>query len=105
TSLRLVHRGFRYARPEARPCPARGTAVMPGSVEPAASMPAHDRATMIEPRIAGRPMTTPDQFNEFGAGYLPGHLGIVITHMSKSEVRSELPVRAALMAPNGFLHA
>ena len=32
-------------------------------------------------------------------------LGIVITHVSKSELRSELPVKKSLMAPNGFLHA
>ena len=50
-------------------------------------------------------MLTPDQFNKRGAENLPGHLGIVITHVSASEVRSELPVKMSLMAPNGFLHA
>ena len=50
-------------------------------------------------------MFTPDQFNKRGAENLPGHLGIVITHVSVSEVRSELPVKMSLMAPNGFLHA
>ncbi|MFC3109019.1 PaaI family thioesterase [Undibacterium arcticum] len=50
-------------------------------------------------------MLTPDHFNQRGAENLPGHLGIVITHVSASEVRSELPVTKSLMAPNGFLHA
>lgn len=50
-------------------------------------------------------MHTPDRFTKFGAGNLPGHLGIVITHVDGAEVRSELPVRPVLMAPNGFLHA
>ena len=50
-------------------------------------------------------MLTPEYFNERGAENLPGHLGIVITFVGAKEVRSELPVRKALMAPNGFLHA
>ena len=35
----------------------------------------------------------------------PGHLGIVITHVSESEIRAELQVNDTVMAPNGFLHA
>ncbi|WP_197716610.1 PaaI family thioesterase [Methylocaldum marinum] len=50
-------------------------------------------------------MHTPEDFNQFGADSLPGYLGIVITHVSRGEVRSELAVRPVLMAPNGFLHA
>ena len=50
-------------------------------------------------------MITAEQFNERGAGHLPGHLGIVITAIGPTEVRSELTVARALMAPNGFLHA
>ena len=50
-------------------------------------------------------MITADNFNQRGIGKLPGHLGIVITHVGSRELRSELPVRAVLMAPNGFLHA
>lgn len=50
-------------------------------------------------------MFTPDQFNQHGAHNLPGHLGIVITSVSRSEIRSELPVKTSLMAPNGYLHA
>jgi hypothetical protein len=50
-------------------------------------------------------MLTPEQFNHRGVDKLPGHLGIVITHGSAaSEVRAELEVKKALMAPNGFLH-
>jgi uncharacterized protein (TIGR00369 family) len=48
---------------------------------------------------------TPEIFNQRGAGKLPGHLGIVVTHTSASEVRAELPVVSSLMAPNGYLHA
>jgi 1,4-dihydroxy-2-naphthoyl-CoA hydrolase len=50
-------------------------------------------------------MFTPDQFNQRGAENLPGHLGIVVTHVSDAELRAELPVQKSLMAPNGFLHA
>jgi uncharacterized protein (TIGR00369 family) len=45
------------------------------------------------------------QLNQFGAHNLPGYLGIVITHAGEGEIHAELPVRAELMAPNGFLHA
>jgi 1,4-dihydroxy-2-naphthoyl-CoA hydrolase len=48
---------------------------------------------------------TPDVFNAAGANQLPGHLGIVITLVGNLDVRAELPVRQALLAPNGFLHA
>jgi uncharacterized protein (TIGR00369 family) len=50
-------------------------------------------------------MLDPDHFNQIGASTLPGHLGIVITQVGDAELRSELPVRRALMAPNGYLHA
>ncbi len=49
--------------------------------------------------------TLADQFNARGAGALPGHLGLVITQVSPTEVRSELAVKPNTMAPNGFLHA
>jgi uncharacterized protein (TIGR00369 family) len=48
---------------------------------------------------------TPEVFNQKGAGKLPGHLGILITHADASQVRAELPVTQTLMAPNGYLHA
>jgi uncharacterized protein (TIGR00369 family) len=50
-------------------------------------------------------MLSPQDFIARGADNLPGHLGIVITQVSASEVRSELVVKALHMAPNGFLHA
>lgn len=46
-----------------------------------------------------------DQFNQRGTNALPGHLGMVVTHVGAEEVRAELAVRPATMAPNGFLHA
>jgi 1,4-dihydroxy-2-naphthoyl-CoA hydrolase len=50
-------------------------------------------------------MKTPEELTQFGAANLPGLLGIVLTHTSLVEIRAELPVRPAVMAPNGFLHA
>jgi 1,4-dihydroxy-2-naphthoyl-CoA hydrolase len=44
-------------------------------------------------------------FNQLGEGYLPAHLGLVITHVGQQEVRARLDVRQALLAPNGYLHA
>ena len=50
-------------------------------------------------------MVTVDQLNKIGIGKLPGHLGIVITHVGESELKAELAVKEMHMAPNGFLHA
>jgi len=50
-------------------------------------------------------MTSPAHFNERGRDHLPGLLGIVFTVVEPGEVRAELTVRKALLAPNGFLHA
>ena len=50
-------------------------------------------------------MITPEQFNQRGATHLPGHLGIVITQVTSTEIRAEMAVTPPLMAPNGFLHA
>lgn len=43
--------------------------------------------------------------NGLGAGQLPGYLGVVITEVAEGVLNAELPVRAELLAPNGFLHA
>lgn len=51
------------------------------------------------------PMLNAQDFNQRGAACLPGHLGLVITHISPEHIRAELPVTTQLMAPNGFLHA
>lgn len=50
-------------------------------------------------------MLSVEQLNQRSAGNLPGHLGIVITGVSATEIRAELQIRSALMAANGFLHA
>ena len=44
-------------------------------------------------------------FNQLGAGYLPGLLGLVITDVRPLELDSLLPVTRTLLAPNGYLHA
>jgi 1,4-dihydroxy-2-naphthoyl-CoA hydrolase len=46
-----------------------------------------------------------EQFNQRGAGKLPGHLGIVVTLATPQRMQAELPVQAHLLAPNGYLHA
>jgi 1,4-dihydroxy-2-naphthoyl-CoA hydrolase len=48
---------------------------------------------------------TMDALNKRGEGFLPGLLGIEFVKADKTGVESRLPVRKALMAPNGFLHA
>jgi uncharacterized protein (TIGR00369 family) len=48
---------------------------------------------------------TPEEFNRLGQQHLPAYLGIVITRSDPDLLLAELPVRAELMAPNGFLHA
>jgi 1,4-dihydroxy-2-naphthoyl-CoA hydrolase len=50
-------------------------------------------------------MKTPDELNTMATGTLPALLGIKVSHVSREELRTELAVRADLMAPNGFLHA
>jgi len=47
----------------------------------------------------------PEHFKRFGKDYLPGLVGLVITELSDGLVRGELPLRRALLAPNGYLHA
>ena len=50
-------------------------------------------------------MTTSTSFNTLSVGHLPGHLGIVVTHVSPGELHAEMVVQPHLMASNGFLHA
>lgn len=47
----------------------------------------------------------PTAWNERGAEYLPGHLGIEITSVSGEEIRARLSLSKRLCAPNGYLHA
>lgn len=44
-------------------------------------------------------------FRSFGAGYLPGLVGVEIVKVEPGLVVSRLAVRREVMAPNGFLHA
>lgn len=52
-----------------------------------------------------QPTLTASYFNQFGADHLPGLIGLVITEVGKDFLHAELPVRKALLAPNGYLHA
>jgi uncharacterized protein (TIGR00369 family) len=51
--------------------------------------------------------TTPtvDDYNRLGADGFPGLVGMVVQQVERHEVRIALPLRPALRAPNGFLHA
>lgn len=51
------------------------------------------------------PLPSVADFNQRSEGCLPAHLGMVVTHVSRDELRAEMPVAPHLMAPNGFLHA
>jgi len=48
---------------------------------------------------------TSEHFKTFGAGYLPGLMGVEILSVSEAGVESRMAVRKEVMAPNGFLHA
>lgn len=50
-------------------------------------------------------MISATEFNDIGSVGLPGHLGIVVTHVDLAQVRAELAVVPHTMAPNGYLHA
>jgi acyl-coenzyme A thioesterase PaaI-like protein len=49
--------------------------------------------------------TTREDFQSFGAGHLPGHLGVEILTVSREAVESRMSVQKTVMAPNGYLHA
>jgi 1,4-dihydroxy-2-naphthoyl-CoA hydrolase len=51
------------------------------------------------------PTTTREHFQSFGAGHLPGHLGVEIVTVSRELVESRMAVQKSVMAPNGYLHA
>ena len=50
-------------------------------------------------------MSTPEHFNQIFADKLPCYLGILVTGMEPFEVRAEMEVNPANIAPNGFLFA
>ena len=50
-------------------------------------------------------MTSLEQLNTRGQGYLPGLFGIEFTSVEPGKLSSRLAVRPELLAPNGYLHA
>lgn len=50
-------------------------------------------------------MTTIDQLNARGQGYLPGLIGIEFLSLEPGRLTSRLALRPELLAPNGYLHA
>ena len=50
-------------------------------------------------------MTEAKAWNERGADFLPGYLGIDFLDVSQAMVKARLPVVRHLCAPNGYLHA
>jgi 1,4-dihydroxy-2-naphthoyl-CoA hydrolase len=50
-------------------------------------------------------MTTIDQLNLRGQGYLPGLIGIEFLSIEPGRLTSRLAIRPELLAPNGYLHA
>ena len=50
-------------------------------------------------------MTTIDQLNARGVGFLPGLIGIEFIRMEPGRLTSRLSIRPELLAPNGYLHA
>jgi uncharacterized protein (TIGR00369 family) len=47
---------------------------------------------------------SPAAFNRFGAGTLPGHMGIEVLSVEPRRVVARMVVRPEIMSPNGFLH-
>ena len=52
-----------------------------------------------------RPGFDIEQFHRRGDRFLPGLLGVRIVSLTENRIEMELPVRDAVLAPNGFLHA
>jgi 1,4-dihydroxy-2-naphthoyl-CoA hydrolase len=52
-----------------------------------------------------RPGFDIERFNIFGKDYLPGLVGVIFKEVSEGLVKGEVPLRKALLAPNGYLHA
>jgi len=48
---------------------------------------------------------TLDRFADRGEGRLPGLIGVRFTAVAENRIEAELPIRAELLAPNGYLHA
>src|SRR4051812_40914351 len=69
---------------------------------PIAARPRCEAMSAIAERAS---MTELDKYTQRGAGYLPGHMGIVVKHVDLEEVRTEIAIQRFHIAPNGFLHA
>ena len=52
-----------------------------------------------------RPGISIEHFRGRGDRHLPGLLGITIVSLQEGLIEMELPVREAVLAPNGYLHA
>ena len=50
-------------------------------------------------------MKVPEDWNALGQGCLPGLVGLEVLEVTPGRVRSRLPIRPALLGPNGYLHA
>lgn len=50
-------------------------------------------------------MSTANEWTERGAERLPGLIGVEILSVEIGKVTARLPIRDALLAPNGYLHA
>ena len=55
--------------------------------------------------LYSEPMTTIDQLNARGEGFLPGLIGIEFISIEPGRLTSRLTLRPELLAPNGYLHA
>jgi 1,4-dihydroxy-2-naphthoyl-CoA hydrolase len=68
----------------------------------------HAAPADASPALRGPMINIPrtlDEWNSAGAGYLPGHLGMVFSKVDPDEVVGRMQVRTVLEAWNGFLHA
>ena len=61
----------------------------------------------IEMKSANKesPMLTPEYFNNFGTGFLPGYLGIETLEVGTGRLRTRLAIAEHHLAPHRFLHA
>lgn len=51
-----------------------------------------------------RPDYSPETFAQFGAGYLPGHLGIEMLAVEPERMVCRVVVRKEILAPHGVVH-
>ena len=58
-----------------------------------------------EKGVYSKRMTTLEQLNARGRGFLPGLIGIEFLSLEPGRLTSRLPIRPELLAPNGYLHA